>query len=158
MNNQQIINEGLNLLTQTGLNPAMGETAVTHYLHTTPYLTAALIAQRHDAADIDHANLVKLFEKINRHFDDSELRDLCFQLQVDYADLSGMEKRDKVRELVTWMDRHGRLPDLTTLANQLRPKVKWQDLPQHAGNVPIVAKLDVAVVVDIARPADRVYI
>jgi hypothetical protein len=76
-------------------------------------------------------------------------------LNVDYENLEGQGKRNKARELVMMMDRHGRLPDLTTLAAQLRPKVKWQDPPQQVGDTDIIAKLNVAVVVDIARPTIR---
>lgn len=157
MNNSQLVDAGLQLMTQINEhNPlAVGDTAVAHRLHHTPQLSATLIAQRQSGSDLEHANLVKLFQKIDRHFNDSYLRDLCFQLQVDYEDLAGPGKRDKARELVTWMDRHGRLPDLTALAGQLHPKIKWQDPPQQAGNTDIVAKLNVAVVVDIARPTIR---
>jgi len=155
MNNQSLINEGLSLLEQLQADQtvAVGQTAVAQRLHSTPYLTATLIAQQHDAANMNHANLVQLFEKVDRHFNESELRDLCFQLQTDYEDLTGPGKRDKARELVMLLDRHGRLSDLTTLTTRLRPKVRWQDTPQQAGTTPIVAKLNVAVVVDITRHA-----
>ena len=157
MNNSQLIDAGLQLMTQTNQhNPlAVGDTAVAHRLHHTPQLSATLIAQRQTGGDLAHANLVKLFQKTDRHFNDSDLRDLCFQLNVDYDDLAGRGKRDKARELVTMMNRHGRLPDLIALAERLRPKINWQDPPQRAGETDIVAKLNVAVVVDIARPTVR---
>jgi hypothetical protein len=115
-------------------------------------LTTILIAQRQDTTTATHANLVALFKKIDRHFNDSELLDLCFQLNVDPEDFGDGGKRDKVRELVTYMDRHGRLSDLLKLASSLRPKVVWQDAPKQSDGVDIVARLNVAVVVDIARP------
>jgi hypothetical protein len=157
MTNQQFLNEGLALLEQMSAHHRVvsGQTAVVQRLHQTPQLIATLIAQRPSNSDPDHANLVKLFQKVDRHFDDSELRDLCFQLGVAYEDLPGSGKRDKARELVTLLDRHGRLPDLLTLVGQLRPKVTWQDSPQQADGADIIAKLNVAVVVDIARPAVR---
>ncbi len=157
MNNSQLVQAGLQLIEQTNEHHpvAVGDTAVAHHLHHTPQLTATLIAQRQSGRDLDHANLVKLFQKVDRHFNDSELRDLCFQLEVAYEDLAKPGKRDKVRELVTLLDRHGRLPDLTALTTQLRPKIKWQDPPQQAGDTDIIAKLNVAVVVDIARPTIR---
>jgi len=157
MNNQQTVNTGLTLLNQINSHNLVvqNETAVSHRLHHTPQLNATLIAQKQTGSDLDHANLVSLFQKVDRAFNESELRDLCFQLNVDYEDLEGSGKRDKARELVTWMSRHSRLPDLTALATQLRPKVNWQDPPQRTGDVNIVAKLNVAVVVDIARPTIR---
>ncbi|NHZ72554.1 MAG: SAVED domain-containing protein [Aquificales bacterium] len=155
MNNTQLVDAGLQLMAQINEhNPlAVDDTAVSHRLQHTPQLTATLIAQRQSGSDLDHANMVKLFQKIDRHFNESEMRDLCFRLNVDYEDLEGQGKRDKVRELVTWMDRHGRLPDLTTLADQQRPQVKWRDPAQQAGETSIVAKLNIAVVVEIIRPA-----
>ncbi|NKQ37371.1 MAG: SAVED domain-containing protein [Chloroflexi bacterium] len=157
MNNAQLIDAGLALMTQINEHQltVAGDTAVVQRLYHTPHLVATLIAQKQSGSEQDHANIVALFEKIDRHFNDSELRDLCFQLKVDYEDLAGEGKRDKARELVTMMNRHGRLPELVALASQLRPKVKWQDLPQQAGETDIVAKLDIAVVVDISRPASR---
>jgi len=152
MNNTKLVDDGLLLMMGSD---GVGETAVSHQLHQTSQLTATLIAQRQSGSELDHANLVKLFQKVDRHFNDSELRDLCFQLDVDYEDFGLVGKRAKARELVTMMDRHGRLPDLTTLTAQLRPKIKWQDLPQQVEGTNIIAKLDVAVVVDIARPTIR---
>lgn len=157
MNNQQLLNEGLNLIEQIRDDNKVvaGATAVAQRLHTTPQLAATLIAQRHDTADIAHGNLIKLFEKVDRHFNDSEIRDLCFRLGVEYEDVMGAGKRDKARELVTQMDRHGRIADLLTQVTALRPKVAWQDAPQQSGSVPIVSQLNIAVVVDIARPTAR---
>ncbi len=157
MSNVHLVNTGLQLMAQTSEHDpiAVGNTAVSHRLYHTPQLTATLIAQQQSGSDLEHANLVKLFQKIDRAFNDSELRDLCFQLKVNYEDLAGSGKREKARELVTLMDRHGRLPDLITLTSQLRPKIKWQDPPQQAEKSDIVAKLDVAIVVDIARPTIR---
>ncbi len=157
MNNSQLIDAGLQLMTQLNEHNtvAVGDTAVAQRLYHTPQLTATLIAPKQSGSAQDHANVVALFEKIDRRFNDSELRDLCFRLNVDYEDVEGREKRDKARELVTMMNRHGRLPELIALAAQLRPKVKWQDLPQQAGETDIIARLNVAVVVDIVRPAAR---
>jgi hypothetical protein len=103
MTNQHFLNEGLPLLAQVSSQQpiASSATAVVQRLHYTPQLIATLIAQRPSGSDLDHANLVKLFQKVDRHFDDSELRDLCFQLGVTYEDLPGPGKRDRARDLVT---------------------------------------------------------
>lgn len=154
MNNQQLLIEGLALFNQIyDQNPTVsGATAIAQRLHTSPYLTATLIAQRHNTADIPHANLVKLFEKIDRHFNSSELDQLCFQLGVDDENLGGAGKRDKARELVMYMDRRGHLTELSQQVAALRPQVSWQDAPQQSGGLEIVSQLNVAVVVDITRP------
>ena len=41
------------------------------------------------------------------HFNESELKDLCFQLQIDYENLAGSAKPDKARELIAYFDRRG---------------------------------------------------
>jgi hypothetical protein len=157
MNNQQLTHEGLTLLEQVN-DPqpiAAGAKVMVHRLQSTPQLAATLIAQRHDTADMTHANLVKLFEKVDHLFNDSELRDLCFRLNVNDEDLKGGGKRDKARELVMQIERHGRLPDLLQQVTTLRPKVTWQDAPQQSGGMAIISQLNVAIVVDIARPTIR---
>lgn len=56
-------------------------------------------------------------------FSDSELRDLCFEMQprIDYELLPGSSKADKARELILFCERHGRMDELATLCQQLRP-------------------------------------
>ena len=66
----------------------------------------------------------RLFHSIDSHFNDSELRDLCFELGVDYDNLSGDNKRDKARELVEWMKRYDRLEELTELLTNKRPHLR----------------------------------
>jgi len=72
-------------------------------------------------------SLVRLRENIARHFDDSELRELCFQLGIKYDDLPG-EKKDKPRELVEFAERHNCIPELVQKCRQLRPRVEWPDV------------------------------
>jgi hypothetical protein len=68
---------------------------------------------------------VELTRLINMRFGASELRSLYFELKVDYDDLPGERKEDKVRELVTYMDRRGRLSELEETVRRLRPDVSW---------------------------------
>jgi uncharacterized membrane-anchored protein YhcB (DUF1043 family) len=70
-------------------------------------------------------NLDKLREKITTHFNESELRDLCFKLNVDYDDLRSEGKGDKARELVAYCERHGRISELLGICQQLRPRLSW---------------------------------
>ena len=68
----------------------------------------------------------QLLQVLKDHFNDSELHDLGFQLDIDYEGLSGDNKSDKARELVAYCNRHGRLTDLATIIKRLRPRVVWQ--------------------------------
>ena len=66
-----------------------------------------------------------LQQMIQRYFNTSELRSLCFDLGIEYEDISGENKSDKVRELITYAERHGRTHELIMLCRRLRPHVDW---------------------------------
>ena len=70
-------------------------------------------------------DLVKLRRFLQRHFNLSELRDLCFDCQVDFDILAGDNKRDKVRELVAFFERRGRTRELLISCRQRRPHAPW---------------------------------
>jgi hypothetical protein len=63
--------------------------------------------------------------KIVEHFDDEELRTLCFDTDVDYDNLRGQGKEAKARELIDYMQRQGRLGDLIDACRKTRPRIDW---------------------------------
>src|SRR5689334_5699299 len=58
-------------------------------------------------------------------FDDSEIRTICFDLSVDYDGLPGSGKADKARELLSFLERDGRLAELLQLLREQRPRATW---------------------------------
>lgn len=70
-------------------------------------------------------SLSRLRDLLTTYFSESELRDLCFDLDIDYDNLPGYVKKDKARELIQYSQRRGRLPELTRQISQLRPHVSW---------------------------------
>lgn len=62
------------------------------------------------------------------HFSDSELRDLYFDLAIDYDSLPGQGTKDKARELVRYVQRHGRISELVKQCRRLRPNADWRDI------------------------------
>jgi hypothetical protein len=68
---------------------------------------------------------IKLRTLIIAHFNDGELRDLCFDLGIDYENLPGQGKSDKARELVAYVQRYERTDELVALCRRLRPNVAW---------------------------------
>ncbi len=64
-----------------------------------------------------------LREIIKTYFNDSELRDLCMDLGIDYDSLGGNKKSDKARELVLFLDRHQRTNNLINSIRKLRPHI-----------------------------------
>lgn len=71
----------------------------------------------------------RLRQLLVEHFDESELRDLTFDLDIDYENLGGSGKSDKARALIGYLKRRGRLGELITLAQRRRSHVAWTDEP-----------------------------
>lgn len=156
MNNVQLINAGIKLIGQGGKQgaAAANNTAVVQRIDNgRSQLTAYLITELQIAPPDDHANLLELAQKLETSFNESELRDLCFRLQMDYENVAGQTKRDKIRELVLHAQRHGTIDVLIATAADLRPRIQWQTAVQTREGTPIVSKLDMAVVIDVARSA-----
>ena len=68
---------------------------------------------------------LSLYHHLTEHFDEEELRDLCFRLDVDYDNLPGAGKAGKARNLITYHERRRTLPALVAMCRQLRPNVDW---------------------------------
>ena len=67
----------------------------------------------------------RLRENIGAFLNDSELSTLCFDMNIDYENLPGEGKEAKVRELITYCERSGRIQELTENCRELRPNVQW---------------------------------
>jgi len=82
-------------------------------------------------------DLVKLSDLVYEYFNTSELKNLCFQLQIDYESLSGNNRRDKTRELTMHCHRHGRVDELIAKCQELRSHVDWEP-PEEEFDAPPV--------------------
>jgi len=71
---------------------------------------------------------VQLRQVLVKHFSDSELRGLCFDLSVDYEILPGSDKARKVIELITFLEHRGRVPELVAMVQAQRPHLRWDDI------------------------------
>jgi len=74
-----------------------------------------------DLPDLQPSDLTKLRRSISALFNEGELRDLCFDLGLDYDDLPGAAKKDKARELVAHYHRRARVGELVQACLRLRP-------------------------------------
>ena len=72
--------------------------------------------------------LTKLRQELIDHLSDEELRDLTFDLGVNYEDLPASGRASKARELVAHLERHGRIHVL---------QEKLQTIRQARANPPI---------------------
>lgn len=59
------------------------------------------------------------------YFNDDDLRNLCFELNIDYDVLPGDGKDAKVRELVQYCERHQRMAELREAGRRARPQLDW---------------------------------
>lgn len=73
--------------------------------------------------NLEQHQLIELHETLASRFDESELRTLCFNLQVDYDDLPGAGKTDKARELVGHFERRNQLSKLVAAILAYRPDI-----------------------------------
>lgn len=82
-----------------------------------------------NSTDYQKAVYQVLYERFNL----SELKTLCFNLDVAYEDLGGSGKSGKVRELIQYLERRNRLADLEAAVRAQRPDIAW---PQPAAATP----------------------
>ena len=71
------------------------------------------------------SDLKVLREIIARHFNLEELQLLCFDLGVDYENVTGQSKNNKALEIVTHCQRHNSINTLINLVKKLRPNIAW---------------------------------
>jgi hypothetical protein len=55
-------------------------------------------------------------------FSENDLRDLCFDMDIDYDNLPGSGKSARARELILYCENRGRLNELTDHVRRLRPQ------------------------------------
>jgi len=66
----------------------------------------------------------ELHRLLDSHFNEGELRDLCFNLDVDFENLPGMGKKDRARELVLHCRRYALTEALLTELMEMRPDLR----------------------------------
>jgi hypothetical protein len=64
----------------------------------------------------------ELRDRIAQSFNLTELRDVCYDLDVNFEDLGGEGLKAKARELVQFMERRQRLPELLNALKAQRPE------------------------------------
>ena len=70
------------------------------------------------------ARLKAMRDCIVQHFSMGEFRTMCFDLGVSFDDLEGDTLEDKSRELVLFLNRVGRCPELVLYCREKRPNAK----------------------------------
>ena len=70
------------------------------------------ILQQEDEMPIERHGRQQLMNTISRYFDEEALKDLCFQLSINYHALSDRGKAIKIRELITTVEQQKRIHEL----------------------------------------------
>jgi hypothetical protein len=92
--------------------------------------------------------LSTLHEQIDRYFNFSEVKTLCFNLGVDYENIPGDIRSAFIRNLIISLAKRDRLQELVDLARRERPRVNWQDVPPNFELPPSMAQENIQQVVN----------
>jgi hypothetical protein len=74
-------------------------------------------------------NKKSLRQAMEQAFNQEELKYVCDDLGINFEDLAGTGKREKIFELIQYLERRNRLPDLYRVLNEQRPELgftPWQ--------------------------------
>ncbi len=85
-----------------------------------------------EAENLSRKKLARLRQILADYFSQDELRTLCFEIGVDYEDLPGDGKGSKARELVIYLERQERIPELIAICRTLRPNAFREDTPESS--------------------------
>lgn len=75
----------------------------------------------------NQTTLRDLRDAIVQHFSEEEVKNLCFDLNIDYDSVSGEGKPGKIRELLQVLQRSDRIPELFSTLKRLRVGEGWVD-------------------------------
>jgi hypothetical protein len=69
-----------------------------------------------------------LREALMKHFNESDIRQICFDLGVDFEKLSGDNKVDLVISLIEEFNNQGKIPELIQACSMVRENVSWDQI------------------------------
>ena len=72
----------------------------------------------------------KVRQDLTDHFNEEELRTLCFDMGLDYESLPAQGKAGKAREIIAQVERNGAITKLIEQCRRLRPDVHWTGMPE----------------------------
>ena len=74
----------------------------------------------------------RLRKALMDHFSESDIKSLCFDLTIDYEQLSGENKTEKVISLIAYCDQTDTIPQLIQWCSRHRPNVAWDEIEAAA--------------------------
>ena len=91
---------------------------------TSLFYTAVFKEKETDVSNLPNMR-AHLRNLMTRHFNLSDLNKISFDLEIDFEELRGSNKTEKVQELILYCDRHMILPQLLAACRTERPRVDW---------------------------------
>jgi len=83
---------------------------------------------------LENVDLAKLRWILTEYFSEGELRNLCFDLDVDHEDLPVESKEDLAREMIDYFRRRRRLAELTRAVLQERPQISRSEISKTSAD------------------------
>ncbi len=74
--------------------------------------------------------LSQMYRLLLDHFNEEDLRTLCFEIGLEYEDLGARGRANNARELIVVAARQEIFADLLVAAQKMRPRVIWPDMPE----------------------------
>ena len=156
MQNSKLVDNTLPLLEHLAQETAVSPTTLLQrYDANNSLLHAYLMASRVEQEGESYQDLLQIFRKMEPLFNLSELQNLSFELGINFEDINGQNRIDKLRELLTFIERRNRLDELIKKCAEKRPHIDWLPKKQEESEAIVRSKLNMAVVIDIARPSLR---
>ncbi len=100
--------------------------------------------------------LATLHQQINKYFNFSEVKTICFNLGVDHENIPGNIRSAFIRNLIVSMAKRNRLQELVDHVKAERPFVKWQNVPANFELPDSIAQEDIQQVINYTVYGDLV--
>lgn len=84
------------------------------------------------------AYLALLLRLLCKHFDEDELRVICFELSVNYQDLPGPGRAAKMEDLLKLQAREGHVDALVVVCREQRELVAWPERPESVSKTDLM--------------------
>ena len=83
---------------------------------------------------VDSRCRTQLWELLTTYFNESELRTLCFYLGINYQDLSGNNRSDKIIAFIEYIERHTLVEKLLGVGCNFRKDILWDGICTSTGD------------------------
>jgi hypothetical protein len=87
---------------------------------------------------VDEIDFAHIRKQMGIAFNLSEIKSLCFDMHIDNEQLSGDTLDDKIRELIKYCHRHGKISEFLLILEAIRPKMRWYSSEESIDENPTI--------------------